>query len=576
MPTIPAVAAALALLFAVTSARAAAPDPAWGRNGMVVSSVGGADAAGREMLERGGNAIDAAVAAGFAAGVINPFSSGIGGGAFVVVRDGKSGKVHALDAREVAPAGTRPELYVDAQGQVSRELARTGGRAVGVPSLVPALVEVHARFGKLSLETVVGPAIRLCNEGVSVTTWHRRLVAYARERLLKFPETARIQLAGGTEVPELGSKIVQPELGRTHAAIAKDGADALRRGPIAQAIVDTVRVHGGVMTDKDLEGYRTVWREPVRGEYRGHEIVAMPPPSSGGVHLIQMLNTLEAFDLAALGRNSSDSIHLIAEAMKLAFADRAVHLGDPDFHAVPVPWLTSKEYGARLASEIRQRPFWRKPPWRWGRPTLLEVERASTPPPNDSGTTHISALDSEGNAIALSQSINTVFGSGLTARGTGIVLNNHLADFALVSGGTDVWGQVGANPNTIAPGKRPLSSMTPTIVLRDGEPVIVTGSPGGPVIITAVLQSLLNVIDHGLDAQEAVAAPRVHHQWRPDVLVMEPEHPNDVRQNLTDMGHPLRAAPYSLGAVQLAVRDPETGLFSGGADPRRSSSASGF
>jgi gamma-glutamyltranspeptidase/glutathione hydrolase len=570
-----AVALESALLLAAPGSRAAAPVPAWGERGMVVSSVGLADQAGRAMFERGGNAVDAAVATAFAAGVVNPFSSGIGGGGFILVHVGATGEVLALDAREVAPAAARPEQYVDASGEVSREASRSGGRAVAVPSLVPALLEVHARFGALPLEVVMEPAIRLCREGVPVTPWHQRILRVSREKVARFPETERVQLEGG-QVPPLGWKLVQSELGQTHEVIAAQGAEAFRSGPIAEAIVKTVREAGGVLSLEDLAGYRTVWRQPVRGTYRGYEVLSMPPPSSGGVHLVQMLNTLEPYDLAALGHNSSDAISLIAEAMKLAFADRAVHLGDPDFHAVPVVWLTSKEYGVRLAERIRPHPWWRRAPWTWGRSQLLDVQSPGEPPPNNSGTTHISTLDAEGNAVALSQSINTIFGSGLTVEGTGIVLNNHMDDFSLAPGVANAWGLVGTSPNLIAPGKRPLSSMTPTIVRREGRVTMVSGSPGGPVIISAVLQSLLNTIDYGLDAQEAVSAPRFHHQWRPDALVLEPEHPRDVVEALRRRGHPVRDAPYGLGAAQLIVRDPETGILWGGADPRRSSAASGY
>jgi gamma-glutamyltranspeptidase/glutathione hydrolase len=560
---------------AVPPARAAAPDPAWGAQAMVVSSVGGADAVGREILARGGNAFDAAVAAGFAAGVINPFSSGLGGGAFVLLHRADTGEQLVLDARETAPAAASASQYVDAQGQPDPEAASVGGRAVAVPSLAFALLEIHERYGRLPRQAVLEPALRLCREGVAVTPWHQRMVRLARKKIDRFPETARIQLDAG-ETPELGWRLVQRDLERTHRAIARDGAAALRRGAIAESIVASVREAGGVMSLEDLGGYRTVWREPVRGEYRGYQIVSMPPPSSGGVHLVQMLNTLEPFDLASLGQNSSQALHLLAEAMKLAFADRAVFLGDPDFHPVPVAWLTSETYGGMLADRIRPRPFWRRPPWTWGRDGPLRVERPALPPPNDSGTTHISVVDADGNAVALSQSINTVYGSGLTAPGTGIVLNDHMDDFALAPGGPNQWGLFGAGPNGVEPGKRPLSSMTPALALRDGRVVMVAGSPGGPAIISAVLQALVNAIDFGLNAQAAVAAPRIHHQWSPDVLVMEPDHPRDVVSALEQRGHAVRPAPYPLGAVELIVRDPLSGILFGGADPRRASSASGL
>jgi gamma-glutamyltranspeptidase/glutathione hydrolase len=542
---------------------------------MVASSVGPAVAAGQEVFGAGGNAVDAAVAVAFAAGVAHPFSSGIGGGGFIVLHWGETGEVFAIDAREVAPAAAHAGMYLDANGNVDPQASRAGGRAVAVPGLVQGLHQVHQRFGVLSWQRVLRPAIRLSLRGVPVGAWHQRILGRAKPLLERFPETARIQLAAG-EVPKLGWKLRQPDLARTLDAIARKGPEAMTRGRIAEAMVETVASAGGVLTLDDLASYRTRWTAPVRGSYRGLEVVSMPPPSSGGVHLIQMLNTLEPFDLRDLGAGSSQAIHLLTEAMKLAFADRAVHLGDPDFHAVPTAWLTSKAYGLELADRLRPRPLWRRAPWTWGRRQVLRVERPGTPPPDDAGTTHISVLDAEGNAVAITQTINTIFGSGITAAGTGIVLNNEMDDFSAAPGAPNAFQLVGQEANAIAPGKRPLSSMTPTIVLRDGAPWLIAGSPGGPLIITTVLLTLINVIDFDMNIQEAVLAPRFHHQWRPDRLVLEPEHPRDVVERLGSWGHPAVVAGFRFGASAAILRDPDTGVIWGAADRRAATGAIGY
>ena len=313
----------------------------------------------------------------------------------------------------------------------------------------------------------------------------------------------------------------------------------------------------------------------MRGTYRGHEIISMPPPSSGGVHLIQMLNALEPFDLKGLGHNSSEYIHRVAEVMKLAFADRAMHLGDPDFHPVPVEWLVSKAYGLEMTERVRPRAWYAKPPWRWGRPQILDVKGPGIPPPDDAGTTHISVVDKHDNAVAITQTVNTLFGSRITAPGTGVVLNNEMDDFSAAPEVENYWGVRGNAANSVQPGKRPLSSMTPTIVLKDGEPWLVAGSPMGPLIITTVLQTILNTIDFEMDVQSAVSMPRFHHQWRPDRLALEPEHPLDVRQRLEAIGHTVYVGSYHFGASAAILRDPQTGVLWGAVDPRRDTGAAG-
>jgi gamma-glutamyltranspeptidase/glutathione hydrolase len=542
---------------------------------MVASPTRFATEAGREIFARGGNAVDVAVATAFAVGVTEPYHSGIGGGAFVLVHVGDTGEVYALDARETAPAKAHRDLYRRPDGSIDRDASRLGGLAVAVPGFVRGLLEVHERFGKLPRSEVLVPSVRLCREGFPIGVRHRRILEYAQERLRRFPETARTHLSKG-EVPPLGSLLVQPDLARVHEVIAKEGDVALYEGWIADAIVESVRAAGGILTHEDLTGYRTRWREPVRGTYRGIEVFSMPPPSSGGVHLVQMLNTLEPFDLGALGPSSSETIHTVSGAMKLAFADRVTHLGDPDFYGVPVGWLTSKKYGGELAERLKPRPFWRKPPWRWGRPTIVRVERAGRPPPDDAGTSHLSVMDAEGNAVSITQTVNLLFGSGVTAAGTGIVLNNEMDDFSAAPDVPNAFGLIGQEANAIEPHKRPLSSMTPTILRREGRPWMVVGSPGGPRIITTVLQVILNVVEYGMDVQEAVAAPRFHHQWRPDKLALEPEHPRDVVERLRSIGHPIYVADTHWSSAQAILLDGEAGLFWGGSDPRSDGLALGY
>ncbi len=561
----------------VPPADAAAPNPGWGRQGMVVTSARPASEAGREILAQGGNAVDAAVAAAFAVGVVEPYHSGIGGGGFILLYEAESRRTFAVDARETAPAAAHRDMYRDPAGRVDRGASRAGGQAVAVPGLVRGLLEVHARFGKLERRAVLEPAIRIAREGFPISVRHRQILEFLvrYRRLGGFPETERIQLDAG-KLPPLGWRLTQEDLARTHEAIARAGAEAFYAGPIAEAMVRAAQDAGGALTLEDLAAYRTRWREPVRGEYRGLEVVSMPPPSSGGVHLIQMLNMLEPFELAELGANSSESIHLVAESMKLAFADRAMHLGDPDFYPVPAAWLTSKAYGRELSARLAPQPFYRRPPWTWGKRRILQVERAGTPPPDDSGTSHLSAMDAAGNAVAITQTVNLLFGSGITVPGYGIVLNNEMDDFSSAPGVPNAFGLIGHEANAIVPAKRPLSSMTPTILFRDGQPWMVIGSPGGPRIITTVLQTVLNVVDYGMNIEEAVAAPRFHHQWRPDRLSLEPDHPRDVTRALARWGHPVDVSDRRWSSAQGIVRDPETGIFWGGTDPRSDGLAAGY
>jgi gamma-glutamyltranspeptidase/glutathione hydrolase len=543
-----------AFLLALCHATAfgASYEPTWGRDGMVVTSVSPAAPVGQAVLERGGNAVDAAVASAFAAAVAHPFSSGLGGGLFAVVYDAASGETVTLDAREAAPASASAEFYRENPDSI-----RKGKHSVGVPGFVQGVWALHQRYGTLPWAELIEPAIALAEHGVPVSIWHQRMVNYAAPALEDFPETRRIQTVDGAP-PPLGWMLKQTDLAETLRLIQTKGGQALAVGELAKKIEQATE---GVVTELDLARYEAKWREPIRGSYRGYEIAAMPPPSSGGVLLVEMLNVLQRFDLAEKGNGSSDYIHLVGSTMKLAFADRARHLGDPDFYPVPVERLTSMEYADELAGRLRED----------GQPRVIETLAA---PPDDAGTTQVSILDRAGNAVALTQTINTLFGSKITVPGTGIVLNNEMDDFSIDKETPNLWDAVGADANSVAPGKRPLSSMTPLVVMKDGRPIMALGSPMGTLIISSVLQTLLNVIDFGYDAQQAVMAPRFHHQWQPDKLFLEPEFPRDVRTRLEALGHTLGERSM-IGAAQLALFDAETCYFWGGADGRRDSGAAG-
>ncbi len=563
-----------ALLLCAPQARAATPAPAWGERGMVVTSQADATRAGWELLASGGNAVDAAVAAAFALGVTQPFSTGIGGGAFLLLWS--DGGAIAVDCRETAPAAADRDMYL--RDGLPERASMHGGLAVATPGLVQGLALALARYGTKSLAQVLAPAIRLADEGFAIGPYHARILEYLRARGFaeRFPETGRIQFPASAEPARPGWRLVQKDLARTLRAIARRGPDAFYRGEIARRIAAEVKAQGGILTEADLADYETRPRQPVWGSYRDHEIASFPPPSSGGIALIESLNILEDFDLAGLGPGSSAGLHRIAEAMKLAFADRAAHLGDPDFVEVPVETLLSKSYAQELRRRINP-PRWRRAPWTWLQgETTLRVEAPGLPQ-DDAGTTHLSVTDASGDAVALTQTINTLFGSGITVPGTGIVLNNEMDDFAVAPYTPNAYGLVDTRgANAIAPGKRPLSSMTPSFVLRDGRLRMVTGSPGGPRIISTVLLTILNLVDYGMDVQAAVSAPRIHHQWVPDTLFVEPAVTADVIEGLRRRGHRVEVAERNWSAAEAIAIDLATGWHYGGNDPRRDGLALGY
>ncbi len=520
--------------------------PARAQHGMVSSQEKRATAVGVDILRRGGNAVDASVAVAFALAVTLPKAGNLGGGGFMLVhragRDGRPSEDVAVDYRETAPAAATRDMFLDAQGRPDPAKSRDTGLSVGVPGTVAGMSLALERYGsgRFMLADLMAPAERLAREGIPVeddladSLGSGRLARYAPSRAVFLP---------GDRALGMGDRLVQPDLAAVLAAIGARGPDAFYRGSVAERIVAAVQGAGGVMTVGDLASYRPVVREPVRGRYRGYEVVSMPPPSSGGVHLIEILNILERFDLAAAGAGSADAIHLMAEAMKPAYADRAAWLGDPDRTKVPVAGLISKRYAAGLAAGILP-----------DRARVSDDVRAGDPLPYESDqTTHFSVVDSEGNAVANTYTLNFSYGLGLVADGTGVILNNEMDDFAAKAGAVNAYGLVGGDANSVAPGARPLSSMSPTFLLRDGRLALVTGSPGGSRIITTVLQVVLGVVDFGLDIAEAVAAPRIHHQWRPDAILVETGLSPDTLRILRERGHKVVVGSSSGSANSILV-----------------------
>jgi gamma-glutamyltranspeptidase/glutathione hydrolase len=542
-------------------AGAASRAPEVGRAGMVVSTHKEAAKAGAEILEAGGNAIDAAVATAFAVGVVQPFSAGVGGGAFALVRL-EDGRIRALDARETAPAAATPTMYTDPG--VPKGASVRGPLAVAVPSFVPGMIELLEKHGTMSLGQVLAPAIELAANGVVIGRYHARMAGFMRTRFSpeEFPETNRIQFTPFDAKSMQGEVLVQKDLAKSLRMLAARGGKVFRDGPVGQAMVAEVQKRGGLLTLDDLRAYHPRWREPVMGTYRGLRVASFPPPSSGGAVLVQALNVLEGYELSALRPGGAPAIHLVTEAMKLAFADRAAYMGDSDFVDVPIDRLVSKDYAKVQRARINSDSA-----------TLIEAPGRI---PEDSGTTHLSVTDSAGRAVALTMTINTPFGSGITVPGTGVVLNNEMDDFAIAKGTPNSYGLVDTRgANLVAPGKRPLSSMTPTILDRNGELFMVSGSPGGPRIISTTLLTILGVVDWGMDAQAAASAPRYHHQWDPNRLRLEPDFADEVVDALRVRGHDVERSSRTWSAAEIIVVDPEKGLHFGGADPRTDGAAVG-
>ena len=546
-------------------ARAPAIQPAQtvvARNGLVVAQEERAARIGIEFLDRGGNAVDAAVAVGFAMAVTYPRAGNIGGGGFMVIHLARDNRDLAIDYRETAPAAASETMFLDAQGNADPEKSRDSALSVGVPGTVAGLALAHAKYGsgKFTLAELIAPAIDLAEKGFQVEDDLADSLPQARERLKRWPATTAIFFNGDQPLRE-GERLIQLDLADTLRAIAKDGPDAFYRGRTAAQIAGAVVKAGGIMSKDDLANYHPIERAVVRGSYRGYDIISAPPPSSGGVHLIEMLNILEGYDLAGLSRE--ESLHDMIEAMKRAYADRAVFMGDPDSVKIPVDGLTSKAYAKSLRANIGPRST---PPADIRPGTAAEFEGRNT--------THFSVIDRDGNAVSNTYTLNFSYGLGLVAEGTGVLLNNELDDFTSKPGTANAYGLVGYNANLPGPGKRPLSSMTPTIVMKDGKPFLITGSPGGSRIISAVLQVIVNAIDFKMPIGQAVSAPRLHQQWQPEDVYVEPGFAPDALDALEKRGHKIVATPphTSTNSIEVTAEG-----YVGAADRRtRGSLAAGF
>ncbi len=538
------------------SASWAVLSPATAVNGMVATQESLATQVGVQILKQGGNAVDAAVAVGFALAVTLPQAGNLGGGGFMMVHDAKSGKQVAIDYRETAPASAVKDMYLDANGNVVEERSRFSALSAGVPGTVAGLSLALERYGTLTLKKALAPAIRLAEEGIVVTEALTTSLEKHRETLIRWPETAKIffKADGSSYAPN--EVLRQKDLAKSLRKIAEEGPAAFYNGSIGEKLAADMRQQGGWITREDLRNYRVKIREPVRGTYRGHEIVSMPPPSSGGIHLIQILNILESENIQVLGAASPDTLHLMAESMKLAYADRSLHLGDPEFWKVPMRGLISKTYARKLGQLIDKK-----------RATPAEAIKPHNPVPYESReTTHFSVMDRYGNAVSNTYTLNFSYGSGIVAAGTGILLNNEMDDFSAKPGVPNAYGLIGGQANAIEPGKRPLSSMSPTIVFRNKKPFLVTGSPGGSRIITTTLQIILNVIDHEMSLADATHAARIHHQWLPDRLEVEPGFAPETLKKLKNRGHRVELTePF--GSTQSILKIE--GRFYGASDPRR-------
>ncbi len=570
---LPALALLAGLCFSVPMAAAEGPflhegersSPVRGLQGMVVTSNDLATAEALAILKRGGNAVDAAVAAGFTLAVTQPESGNLGGGGFMLIASDAKNDVVAIDYRETAPAAARADMFLTPSGEVDTDASRFSHRAAGVPGTVAGLLLALERHGSLSRREVLAGAIRLAEEGFTVSDLLADGLRLGADRLQRHAGGRALFFRADGMPLQAGERFVQKDLAATLRRIAELGAAGFYEGRTADLLVAEMARGGGLITHEDLRAYRAIEREPLRGSYRGHDVWSMGPPSSGGVHLLQILNILEGYPLAEAGLNSARSIHLMAEAMRRAYADRSLYPGDTDFVAVPLRGLLAKGYAEQLRAGIDPE-----------RATPSVQVRPGNPLPYESDdTTHFSIVDRFGNAVSNTYTINFSYGSHIVVEGAGFLLNNEMDDFSAKTGAANAYGLIGSDANRIEPGKRMLSSMAPTIVRKDGRNFLVTGSPGGPRIITTTLQVILNVIDHGLNVQSAVNEPRVHHQWLPDEIRIEQGISPDTVTRLEQMGHKV-VRQAAMGAIQSVLIDGQ-GVMHGAADPRRStSSAQGF
>jgi gamma-glutamyltranspeptidase / glutathione hydrolase len=525
-------------------------------HGMVVAQEIIAARIGADVLRRGGNAVDAAVATGFAMAVTYPRAGNIGGGGFMIIHSAERHEDIAIDYRETAPAATTRDIFLGSDGKPDAAKSRSSALGIGVPGTVAGLALALDKYGsgKFTLADLLKPAIDLARDGFALADDMADTLPDGYPWLARWPASVKIfSRADGSSLRD-GDKLVQTDLATTLSAISAQGPRGFYEGPVAEKLVAGIRGAGGIMTTDDLQSYQPVVREPVRGTYRGYDVISMPLPSSGGVVLLEMLNILEGFALSDMKQGSAPALHLMIEAMKRGYADRARYLGDPAFVNAPIATLTAKDYAAKQRASIDPE-----------RATPSSDVPAPGPPREGSNTTHFSVIDGAGNAVSNTYTLNFPYGVGLVADGTGVLLNNELDDFTAAPGASNAFGLVGYEANLPGPGKRPLSSMSPTIVLKDGKPVLVTGTPGGSRIITTVLQVIVNVLDYNMDVAAAVAAPRLHHQWLPDEVRIERGFAEDTLAALRAKGHRVLEPMGQTSANSIAVT--ATGLL-GAPDPR--------
>jgi gamma-glutamyltranspeptidase/glutathione hydrolase len=539
--------------------------PVRGKHGMVASTSEIASRVGVEVMQHGGNAVDAAVAVGLALAVTYPAAGNLGGGGFMLIRLA-DGRATMVDYREMAPARAHRDMYLDEKGNVVPEASTVGYRAVGVPGTVAGFALALEKFGTRTFAELARPAERLAREGFRLRYALAESLKGSSKLLSRFPDSRRIFLRDGRFYEE-GDVLCQPDLAATFRRLIEHGPREFYEGETARLIAEDMAANGGLITVDDLKNYRAVEREPLRATYRGHDIITVRPPSSGGVALIEMLHILESYELAPLGHNSSAYVHRLIETMRRAFADRAKFLGDPDFSHIPVTGLTSRSYAEKLRKTIDLKRATSSREIGPGNPLPYESEQ----------TTHYTVVDAAGNVVTNTYTLNGGYGSGAVATGTGVLLNNEMDDFSSKPGVPNMFGLIQGEPNSIGPKKRPLSAMTPTIVLKNGKPYFAIGSPGGPTIINTVLQVILNVIEFEMNIQQAIDAPRVHHQWLPDEIVCEPFGlSKDTIEALKARGHTFRDRPRYIGDAHGVMIDPKTGVRLGGSDSRLDGQAVGY
>lgn len=529
-----------------------------GKSYMISTQGSATTLAAKYAFDNGGNIYDAAIAASFAISVERPHSTGLGGGGFLLSYNGSTEESIAYDFREMAPLKSNSKMFLDKKGKQIRDRSLTGSLASGVPGLVAGVMSIHKKYGSLSLAKLVIPAVKLARDGFKVYPALAIAIKEERERLCRFKESAKIFLKNGCDPLEAGDLLVQEDLAQTLELIAKTNGADFYKGSIAKKIVKSQKKHSGLITLKDMKGYLVKERKPVVGSFKGNTIISMPPPSSGGTHIIEILNILEGYDLKSMGAQSAKAIHLTSTAMQIAFADRAKYMGDSDFKKVPVQTLISKSYAQKIRARI---------------PLDRAVDSKTFPIPfkelnEPEHTTHFTIMDKSGNIVSSTQTINGWFGSALVADGTGIVMNNEMDDFASHVGGVNLFGAIGGKNNLVEPKKRPLSSMSPTIVLDSKmKPFLALGTPSGTRILTCVMQTVLNVLEHKMPLWEAVAATRYHHQWAPDEIRIGPPGFNkEVEAQLKAMGYKLNEK--SLGCKIQAIMKHSDGTLQGVSDPR--------